>query len=217
MDDGTGGNCSMSPLAWRSYGERGVLIELGDLASVHALYEVVRVSGLVDECVPGAETLFVQPRDLATSSAVLMRQIEALASLPIVTSARPARMHTVDVIYDGVDLPDVATLTGLSVAEVVRRHAEPTYTVAFLGFSRAFPYLVGLDPVLIVPRLASPRPSVPAGSVGMGAGFTGIYPASTPGGWRLLGRTAEVFFDERREPPSVLAPGDGVRFRAMPS
>ena len=111
---------------------------------------------------PGAQTLYVEPRNPVTSSAELVRLI---ASLPRNSTSsfgdaeRP--LHVVDVVYDGVDLNDIAALTCLSVEEVIRRHTAPTYTVAFLGFSRAFPYLVGLDPALVVPRLVSPRPSVP--------------------------------------------------------
>ena len=202
-------------LKWRPYGERGVLIALDELASVHSLYRAVRSGDFVEECVPGAQTLFVRQRDAAMSNGALVRAIEELAASTSTHVAPPTRTHHVDVVYDGVDLHDVAILTGLSVAELVRRHVAPTYIVAFLGFSRAFPYLVGLDRLLVVPRLASPRSSVPAGSVGMGAGFTGIYPASTPGGWRLLGHTDAVFFDENREPPSRLSPGDAVVFRAV--
>ncbi len=204
-------------LIWRPYGEHGVLIALDGLASVHALYRIVRSCGFVEECVPGAQTLFVRQRDRSMSNGTLIREIERLARVPTEHVAPSTRTHHVEVIYDGADLDDVAALAGLSVDEVVRRHTSPTYTVAFLGFSRAFPYLVGLDPTIVAPRLESPRPSVPAGSVGMGAGFTGIYPASTPGGWRLLGRTNAVFFHENREPPSLLAPGDAVVFRSVRS
>ncbi len=200
---------------WRPYGEHGVLIECRDLNEVHGLFRKVRGSGLVEECVPGAETLFVRPRDPATSSAELVRRITSLPAKSDGFGDVERPLHVVDVVYDGVDLDDVAALTGLSVEEVIRRHAAPTYTVAFLGFSRAFPYLVGLDPQLIVPRLESPRSSVPAGSIAMGAGFTGIYPASTPGGWRLLGRSSAAFFDESRDPPGLLSPGDRVRFREV--
>lgn len=142
--------------------------------------------------------------------------MEQIGALPVDTeNVGNQRVHIIDVKYDGIDLGGVAEIVGCSVDEVVRRHCAPTYTVAFLGFSRSFPYLVGLDPTIIVPRLASPRTSVPAGSVGMGAGFTGIYPASSPGGWRLLGHTDEQFFDENSDPPSSLAPGDLVRFRPV--
>jgi antagonist of KipI len=83
-----------------------------------------------------------------------------------------------------------------------------------LGFSPGFPYLLGLDPALAVPRLATPRTRVPAGSVGIGGAQTGVYPDEGPGGWRLIGRTAVAMFDARREPASWLVPGDRVRFGA---
>lgn len=215
MDESPSHNGASTGLAWRPYGEHGVLIECHDLKEVHALFRSVCGSDLVEECVPGAQTLFVRPRDPATSSAELVHRITSLPAKSDSFGDGERPLHVVDVVYDGVDLDDVAALTAMSVEEVVRRHAAPTYTVAFLGFSRAFPYLVGLDPALVVPRLESPRPSVPAGSVAMGAGFTGIYPASTPGGWRLLGRSRVTLFDEGRDPPGLLAPGDRVRFQAV--
>ena len=215
MDESATWRGASTDLEWRPYGERGVLIECRDLKEVHALFRAFRGSDLVEECVPGAQTLFVRPRDPATSSAELVRRITSLLTGPEAFRDVERPIHTVDVVYDGIDLDDVAALTAMSVEEVIVRHAAPTYTVAFLGFSRAFPYLAGLDPALVVPRLESPRPSVPAGSIAMGAGFTGIYPASTPGGWRLLGRSRVIFFDENRDPPSLLTPGDRVRFRAV--
>lgn len=213
-----GGSASrdgQSELVWRAYGEHGVLIECRDLAEVHARFRAVRGSELVEECVPGAETLYVRPRNPAASRAELVRLIGLLPPVSETFGDGERPLHIVDVVYDGADLGDVASLTSMSIEEVVRRHTAPTYMVAFLGFSRAFPYLVGLDPALVVPRLESPRPSVPAGSIAMGAGFTGIYPASTPGGWRLLGRSSKAFFDESRDPPGLLAAGDHVRFRAV--
>ena len=200
-------------LSWHHYGERGVLLELPSLEQVHAYNRAVRASGLAAECVPGAQTLYVEWLDAAMSANELVRQITLLPTVP----AEPEfiGIHIIDVIYDGADLDDIADLAGLSVHEVVARHSAPTYTVAFLGFSRSFPYLAGLDPALIVSRLASPRTLVTAGSVGMGAGFTGIYPAASPGGWRLLGHTEAMLFDATLDPPSVLATGDQVRFRPI--
>ena len=199
-------------LRWRPYGEFGALIELDSLEEVHRMHQAVRSSRFLGaqiiEAVPGATTLVVIGR--AQDAAVLVRMIESLhgESLPEVSM----RTHTIPVRYEGPDLADVATMAGLRVAEVVDRHAAPLYTVAFLGFSRSFPYLAGLDPALHVPRRATPRTSVPKGSVGIGAAFTGIYPASSPGGWQLLGRTEREFFDPAVDPPSVLAVGDRVRF-----
>jgi KipI family sensor histidine kinase inhibitor len=84
-----------------------------------------------------------------------------------------------------------------------------------LGFAPGFPYLLGLDPALQVPRRANPRTRVPAGSVAIGGAQTGIYPRELPGGWHLIGRTPRVLFDPAREPPCLLAPGNHVRFRAI--
>jgi KipI family sensor histidine kinase inhibitor len=118
----------------------------------------------------------------------------------------------IPVRYDGEDLDEVAHLTGLDAGEVVRRHTAPEYTVAFLGFSPGFPYLVGLDPALEVPRRDTPRTSIPAGSVGLAGTQTGIYPSASPGGWRLIGRTEVTLFDPARDPPALLAPGGRLRF-----
>jgi KipI family sensor histidine kinase inhibitor len=197
-----------APLSWRRYGERGVLIELSSLDEVHTLYEAAKAAGIARECVPGARTLYL---DSDESPEWVIQRLSSVASS---TPSRPnVTTHTIDVLYDGADLADVAALTGLSEAEVIKRHTSALYTVAFLGFSRSFPYLAGLDPALVVPRLATPRTVVPAGSVAMGAEFTGVYPMASPGGWRLLGRTSQTFFDEHSDPPSTLRIGDRVTFR----
>ena len=135
-----------------------------------------------------------------------------LAELPPGAEVPTGRVHEIAVRYDGEDLPEVARRAGLDAAEVVARHAAPLYTVACLGFSRGFPYLEGLDPVLWLPRRASPRARGPAGSVAVASEQAGIYPQATPGGWHLLGTTDAVLFDESAEPPAMLAPGDRVRF-----
>ena len=113
---------------------------------------------------------------------------------------------------DGPDLADVAAHTGLTPEEVVRRHSAGTYTVYFLGFQPGFAYLGGLDPALATPRRTEPRLAVPAGAVGIGGEQTGVYPAAAPGGWQLIGRTELPLFLPERDPPSLLAPGDTVRF-----
>jgi KipI family sensor histidine kinase inhibitor len=83
--------------------------------------------------------------------------------------------------------------------------------VAFCGFAPGFAYLRGLPAAWAVPRLAVPRARVPAGSVALAGGYAGIYPSASPGGWRLVGRTAVTLFDVRREPPALLSPGTRVR------
>jgi biotin-dependent carboxylase-like uncharacterized protein len=115
--------------------------------------------------------------------------------------------------FVGPDLEEVASLVGVSPADVVDRLTGTSLEVAFVGFSPGFPYLVGLPPELAsVPRRPTPRPSVPAGSVAIGGGFASVYPQSTPGGWMLLGRTSVSLFDPGHPPYALLRPGDVVRF-----
>ncbi len=128
---------------------------------------------------------------------------------------QPARAIEIPVCYGGAfgaDLEDSARELGISPDELIARHAAATYRVAMIGFAPGFPYLLGMDPAIALPRLATPRTRVPAGSVGIGGAQTGIYPKESPGGWRILGRTPLVLFDETRDPPALLAPGDAVRF-----
>ncbi|MDO9175148.1 MAG: carboxyltransferase domain-containing protein, partial [Actinomycetota bacterium] len=114
---------------------------------------------------------------------------------------------------DGDDLHDVAARCGLTPSEVVTLHTSIEYTVAFCGFMPGFAYLVGLPSVLHLPRHATPRTRVPAGSVAIAAEFTGVYPRESPGGWHLLGRTDAALWDDLRTPPALLPPGARVRFR----
>lgn len=202
-------------LRCRPFGEWGLLVECDDLDTVRSVRAGLQLRRLpwMRALVPAYDSLLVLGRPGCGE------QLDALAAelpkepLPIVCFVAP-REITLEVTYDGPDLADVCALTGLSADEVVARHTAPAYTVAFLGFSPGFPYLLGLDPALHVPRLASPRTTVPAGSVGLGGDQTGVYPSATPGGWRLIGRTATRLFDPAREPAALLSPGDLVRFVA---
>jgi KipI family sensor histidine kinase inhibitor len=134
-------------------------------------------------------------------------------------SSKPTgRLIEIPVCYGGEygpDLDAVAKRAGLAPDEIVARHTAAEYAVAMIGFAPGFPYLLGLDPALATPRRTDPRTRVPAGSVAIGGAQTGIYPRELPGGWQLIGRTPLVLFDPRREPPCLLAPGDGLRFRAI--
>lgn len=125
---------------------------------------------------------------------------------------RSVREMTIAVEYDGADLAAIAASTGLSPAQVARMHSETAYTVGFLGFSPGFAYLAGLPPILHLPRLATPRTTVAAGAVAIAGSMTAVYPQATPGGWHLIGHTDAVMFDPGRPRPSLLEPGDIVRF-----
>ena len=115
------------------------------------------------------------------------------------------KIHRLAVVYDGQDLARVASLTKLSKSETIQRHSQAQYTVAMIGFLPHFPYLIGLDPSLHVPRLETPRERVPEGSVAIGGEQTGVYPEASPGGWNLIGRM-------NPEHLQLLEPGDKVEF-----
>jgi KipI family sensor histidine kinase inhibitor len=197
----------------RPAGERGLLVEVGELETVHRLHAALREldpPGVV-ELVPAYRTLLVlADPDRAGLLDELAARLPALELPP--AEAVAGEPVEVPVTYDGEDLEEVAGLTGLAADEVVRRHTAPEYMVAFLGFSPGFPYLVGLDPALEVPRRDTPRTSIPAGSVGLAGTQTGIYPTASPGGWQLIGRTDVTLFDPGRDPPALLAPGGRLRF-----
>jgi KipI family sensor histidine kinase inhibitor len=125
-----------------------------------------------------------------------------------------ARSHTIDVVYDGPDLDLVARAWRCSRDEVVARHRDAEFLVAFCGFAPGFAYCVARSPLPETPRRAEPRERVAAGSVALAGEYCGVYPAALPGGWQLVGTTAAVMFDAGRQPPALLAPGDTVRFRA---
>ena len=151
-----------------------------------------------------------------------LRQIEECAAALNVYELPQSdqRFIGIPVQYDGPDLELVAAHTGLSVAEIVERHSAATYIVHFLGFAPGFPYLRGLDPALATPRLGTPRPRVPPGSIGIGGSQTGIYSVATPGGWNLIGKTSRRLFNPRPtagEAMFALKPGDRIRFIAVES
>jgi len=165
--------------------------------------------------VAGIRTLTLHYEPLLTSYRQLIDRIhDALATL-VVTPVAPAAPVPIPVCYGGEfgpDLDDVAAAHQTSPDAIVAMHAAGAYTVAMIGFLPGFPYLEGLPAELHTPRRASPRTAVPAGSVGIGGGSTGIYPFTSPGGWHLIGRTPRLLFAPTREQPALLQPGDRVQF-----
>ncbi|TKC78207.1 5-oxoprolinase subunit PxpB [Trinickia terrae] len=181
---------------------------------IWAAAEAARHWPHVLEVVPGMNNLTLVFDPLATGSEALAAELAAAMEREPDASAA-GREVEVPVQYGGEFGPDllaVAEHTGLTPDEVVERHAAGDYTVFFLGFQPGFAYMGGLAEALHTPRRAAPRLEVPAGSVGIGGAQTGIYPAAAPGGWQLIGRTALTLFDPARTPPTLLQPGDRVRF-----
>jgi len=149
----------------------------------------------------------------------LCAALAAAAERGASADARPeTREVEIPVSYggeDGPDLANVAAHAGWSAEAVVAAHVRPCYSVQAIGFAPGFPYLGGLVEELHVPRRATPRSAVPAGTVGIGGAQTGIYPLRTPGGWNLIGRTPRRLFDPTRSEPALLRMGDRLRFRAI--
>jgi KipI family sensor histidine kinase inhibitor len=128
------------------------------------------------------------------------------------------RTVEVPVCYDpefGLDLADVSEKTSIRIDDIVRRHVKAEHWVLMVGFSPGQPYIGGLDPKLSVPRRATPRVRMPTGSVAIANAQTSVYPFDTPGGWNIIGRTPLTVFDPARDPASLFAPGDRVRFIAV--
>ncbi|GII91755.1 5-oxoprolinase subunit B family protein [Sinosporangium siamense] len=208
----------MTEAGVRRAGEFGVLVETGDLAASHRLDAALRADRPpgVTEIVPGPETVLVVAYGAACDAvdrlAARLAALNAAAHVPGGLAEGDHPVVTIPVEYGGADLAGVAALTGLSAAEVVARHTGSEFLVGWLGFAPGFAYLTGLDPVLHVPRLTTPRTSVPAGSVAVAGPYSAVYPSASPGGWHLLGRTSTAVWDTSADPPSLLRPGMRVRF-----
>ncbi|MEN3583801.1 allophanate hydrolase subunit 1 [Streptomyces sp. ZYX-F-203] len=193
-------------------GEEALLVELStseEARALHAALVLRREAGAltVREIVPAARTV------LLDGVADPVRVAAELASAPVPPARPPASEEVVlPVRYTGADLRGVADLWGVGVEEVARIHAATEFHVAFCGFAPGFGYLTGLPERYHVPRLSTPRRVVPAGSVGLAGPYTGVYPGSSPGGWRLIGVTDAVLWDPSRSPAALLAPGTRVRF-----
>ncbi len=194
-------------------GPRAFLVEVENDSQVLSLLNEVAnrattswIKHVVD-IVPGERTvLFDGVADLNAAQAdVQSWQLQ-------VGQAGPGMTVEVECRYDGPDLDRVAELWQMSSEDVVNYHSRLLHRVVFCGFAPGFAYIRSLDENHMVPRRASPRPNVAAGSVGLARSYTGIYPRPSPGGWQLIGRSDTRIWDEKREPPALLTPGTRVTF-----
>ncbi|MFJ9424147.1 allophanate hydrolase subunit 1 [Streptomyces sp. NPDC101249] len=196
-------------------GAEALLVEVASGEQARALHAELlrrRAAGslTVGEIVPAARTVLLDGlRDPARLAAEL-----AAAEVPPAPPPPDAAVE-IPVRYDGPDLADVAALWGVTEREAARVHAGTVFTVAFCGFAPGFGYLTGLPERYEVPRRATPRTAVPAGSVALAGPYTGVYPTASPGGWQVIGHTDAVLWDPARVPAALLSPGTRVRFVAV--
>ena len=189
------------------------LIELASLEETLALYsklQQVKLDG-IKELIPAAKTILVFFNEFETT---LQKLVFCIEKLEIGSSIdRQAEEVIIPIIYDGEDLSQVAELQGMSVAEVIKKHQQSIWNVAFIGFAPGFAYLTSSDhPFTDIPRLKVPRKKIPAGSLGLAGKYSGIYPKDSPGGWQLIGTTLEKMWDLDRKNPALLLPGMKVHF-----
>lgn len=203
-----------------SLGDAALLCELPPPATLAQQQQIWALANealqwpAVQEALPGMNNLTLMFDPARIDAAELEMQV--LAAWPqLAAAAIEGRTVEIPVAYGGEhgpDLADVAAHTGFTPAEVVRRHAAGEYVVYLLGFLPGFAFMGGLPPELATPRRAEPRVAVPARSVGIGGAQTGVYPLVSPGGWQLIGRTPLQMFDPAAAEPTLLRPGDRVRF-----
>lgn len=188
------------------------LVELDSLDEVLALHQslLAKPIAAISELIPAARTLFIyfdRRMQSAKEIAMELRQRDLTRG-----ETTAGNLITIPVSYDGEDLDFVAQHLDITTDEVIRRHTQSRYQVAFTGFAPGFAYMVNGESQLHVPRRSSPRVKIPQGAVALAGEFSGIYPKDSPGGWQLIGHTNVAMWDLTRSVPALLQPGDEVQF-----
>lgn len=189
------------------------MIELQSLEETMALTDVLRNMSrqlAIEEITPAARTVLVRFNPVITNANIIIDEIERLDISK--ADLKLGQLVTIPVHYNGEDLADVAEHLGVSIDEVIRRHTNNEYQVAFCGFAPGFAYMVAKNAQLNVPRRPSPRIRIPAGSVALAGEFSSVYPQASPGGWQLIGVTPTAVWDLHRTEPALLKPGYRVNF-----
>jgi inhibitor of KinA len=207
----------------RVAGDSAILIEWADEinddvnAQVHAFAQFLRdqVRPAIRDLIPAYSSLLVCYDPMRATINDLNEFLRDALANSIETSACESRIVEIPTRYGGEFGPDLAFIAeraGVTQDEAMRLHASVLYRVYLIGFAPGFAYLGSVPDLIAAPRLETPRTRVPAGSVAIAGKQTGIYPSTTPGGWRIIGRTELTLFDPRHDPPTLLQPGDRVRF-----
>jgi inhibitor of KinA len=209
-------------------GDSAVVVALSATMDEDALARVRAVAAAIEHRRPpgvtevmtafGGVAVYYDPTRIGTYTDLCATLSERIAGADKTIVSQPARLIEIPVCYGGEfgpDIREVASHAGLSEERVVALHAGSDYRVQAVGFAPGFAYLSGLPEKIRMPRRATPRTGVPAGTVGIGGTQTGVYPLATPGGWNLIGRTPLRLFDATREEPALVHAGDRVKFRAI--
>lgn len=217
---------------WQAYGPHALLLRFPEQSGAAALAQVQRLAGYLEhhppgglvEVVPALRTLLLvfEPQAGMHHAETVQHILSGLQQFRESGPRSKPACHEIPVVYGGQDIERVAATNGLAIRDVVKKHSARTYRVGMVGFSPGFAYLEDLPSELRTPRLATPRPSVAAGSVAIGGSHTAIYPMATPGGWNIIGRTTTPLFrpeeaQKTNDPRRIfcLHHGDEVRFQPV--
>jgi inhibitor of KinA len=222
------------PYTIQSLGDSALLLDFGNTIDKDINQYVLRLfyhfkrktNSFILDIVPAYSSLSFhyniaqirQTNTIKTAFETLKEFIEE--ELEHISEVAPTEMRTITipVCYSGAFAPDITLISSvknISVEEIIRVHTETTYTIYMIGFLPGFPYLGSVDEAIAFPRKQQPRAQVPAGSVGIASQQTGIYPMESPGGWQIIGRTPLKIFDNKKENPVALQPGDQVKFYSI--
>ncbi len=204
-------------------GDRALVVEFGNAidpkinTKIRGFIESLKRESIegIDELVPTYRSVLVYFDPLIIDCEALESKLYQIAISDSEKSDAPPWMTLIPVCYGGAHGPDlsyVATHTQLTESEVIRLHHRSDYLIYMMGFLPGFPYMGGMNPQLATPRLEKPRTKIPGGSVGIAGTQTGIYPITSPGGWRVIGRTPLKLYDPQRDPPMLLSAGHYIRF-----
>lgn len=187
------------------------IVENGHLEKIHQLYRVIESDkhSPITDIVPAYQSIALFYIHSKKGVFEYLKKIDVSDS-----SVAVSKTIVVEVDYQqGLDWNRVIANTGFTKSEIIERHSKPIYTVAMIGFVPGFIFLKGLDPNLTVSRLENPRTRIPAGSIGIGGDQTGIYSLESPGGWNIIGKSVQQFFDVKKSPPISIALGDKLKFK----
>lgn len=206
----------MSEAKIQSLAEDCLEMAVSDTDVAHRLADRLRSGAAFEEVVPGLQSIAVRYNPSRLDRAAVVAQMEAAMQQLARDGASVALDEvSIPVRYGGDDGPDLAAVcerTGLTADAVIEQHSQSMYRVDLLGFTPGFAYLSGLPASLNVPRLDVPRVRLPAGSVGITNGYTGLYAMAGPGGWAIIGRTDAVLFEPSADDPFRIKPGAKIRF-----